>query len=306
MASQDFQVLFDGPAVAEGRMAVRDLAPSLLALGELFDLAKENVEPDLPELALEVRAFRPGSFDNLLGLAFDASVALLVADPTTAVTNLLTIVTHGKNGLLAVTRTLRGRKLVDLQPTDQRDYSLGKNNQGNQIIAPNSVFNLYADERAFEMLATFFHPLREKPGYERVEVTNPVEPFIATREEIQEMPAAEEEAPEPVEGREVARSERTTVLSIVNAPIQHPVEHKWRLNEGMDLADIWAKVTHAKWLDDLANHREHLDIGDRIKCRLAQIQKETEKGLQVEYEVVEVLEHLGPPPRGEQGGLFNE
>lgn len=306
MAAQDFTVTFDGPAVADGRIAVRDLAPSLMALGDLFDLAREQNAPDLPQLSLEVRAFRPGSFDNLLGLAYDAGVALLVADPTAAVTNLLTIVTHGKNGVLAVARALRGKRIVETEPADQRDYSIAKNNQGQQIVAPNSVFNLYADERSFELLSTFFQPLR-KPGYEKLEITGtPAEPFVARREEVQEM-SSEAEPPEQLEGVEVARSERETVLSIVSAPLQNPVDHKWKFNEGRELADIWARVRHASWLADLETHREHLDIGDRIRCRLVQIQKDhPEKGLRVEYEVAEVLEHLGPPPRPLQNPLFGK
>lgn len=304
VAAQDFNLRFDGPAVADGRIPVRDLAPSLLALGDLFELAREVAEPDLPEIGLEVRSFKKGSFDNLLGLAIEGTVGILVADPASALTNLLTLVTHGKHGVLAVARALSGLRPTDRQPVeDKRDYSIGKNNRGQQINAPNSVWNVYTDPRSFELFSGVLGPLR-KPGLDELVVTNPEEPLVVRKPEVQDM-AMEPEAAEQIEGVEVGRSERKTVLSIVQAPLKHPADHKWKFNEGMDLADFWAKVTHRSWLNDLQNHVRHLDIGDRIKCRLVQIQKEhPTKGLQLDFEVVEVLDHLGPPARPQQDDLF--
>lgn len=203
VATVDFEVTFEGPAVVDGRMPVRDLAPSLLSLGELLDIAKREVEPDLPGIGLEVQAFLPGSFHNLLSVAFDSSVALLVSNPTAAVTNLLSLVTHGRSGLLAVARALGGRQLVELAPADQSDHSLGKNNVGQQIVAPNSVFNMYVDDRSFELFSTFFGPLR-KPGYDQVSITNPHEPFVASKADIRDMPE-EPDPPDLIEGVEIGR-----------------------------------------------------------------------------------------------------
>lgn len=46
MAESAFTVTYDGPALATGRIPVRDLAPALLALGELFLDASSLVNPD--------------------------------------------------------------------------------------------------------------------------------------------------------------------------------------------------------------------------------------------------------------------
>lgn len=60
MAETTFGVNYDGPALDDGRMPVRDLAPALLALGELFREASAELYPDLPPPALDVKATEKG------------------------------------------------------------------------------------------------------------------------------------------------------------------------------------------------------------------------------------------------------
>src|SRR5688572_13132490 len=62
-------VAYDGPALADGSMDVRDLAPALLALGELLQSANRVLNEDKATLAVKVQAdFKTGSFDIGIGL----------------------------------------------------------------------------------------------------------------------------------------------------------------------------------------------------------------------------------------------
>jgi hypothetical protein len=82
--SSDFVLSFDGPALTEGRMAVGELAPSLLALGALFQEANRIVDPTAPPVTLEVRASDRGSFTAELHVASSTLVSFFTSDPVVA------------------------------------------------------------------------------------------------------------------------------------------------------------------------------------------------------------------------------
>lgn len=66
-AETGFSVVVDGPTLADGQMSVRDLAPALLALGELFAEASVIAYPAREPVALNIKATDKGSFDaNLI------------------------------------------------------------------------------------------------------------------------------------------------------------------------------------------------------------------------------------------------
>lgn len=73
MAHTEFGVAYDGPALADHTMDVRDLAPALLALGDLFVAAGRVVEKDAEPPSLQIRATAGGSF--VVDLALQAGGA---------------------------------------------------------------------------------------------------------------------------------------------------------------------------------------------------------------------------------------
>jgi hypothetical protein len=58
-----FHVVYDGPALTEHRMDVRDLAPALVAFADLFTAANKEINGDAAEVRVQVNAsFKAGSF----------------------------------------------------------------------------------------------------------------------------------------------------------------------------------------------------------------------------------------------------
>lgn len=240
MATEDFVIEFKGPAVADGQMPIRDLAPALVALGELLEVAREVAEPDAPTMTLEVRGFGKGSFDAFLGITFDDAVGALLSNPALAAINVLTLVSHGRSGVLAMFRALGGKRIISKEPTDQPDLSLVRNNEGQTIIAKNSTINVYNDPRTPHLGASVLSPL-SKPGVDALRVTNPEEDLELTKEDAASITVGDDE--EDLQTIELGRSERETILAIHLAPLQDPERLKWKFTEGQMAGEIWAKIT---------------------------------------------------------------
>ena len=66
---REFSVSFEGLAFADHTMDVRDLAPSLIALGQAFERANSLLNGDQATISLNIRATRPASFE--VGLVLD-------------------------------------------------------------------------------------------------------------------------------------------------------------------------------------------------------------------------------------------
>jgi hypothetical protein len=66
MSRATFGLGYDGPALRDGTMDVRDLAPALLAVGQLFDAANRNLNGDAATVGVHVRATGEGSFEVFL------------------------------------------------------------------------------------------------------------------------------------------------------------------------------------------------------------------------------------------------
>src|SRR5687767_8539229 len=95
MATERFSVDYDGRALAEHRIAVTDLAPSLLALADMCVLAQELLGDGVaPPPSLDIEASRPGSFDvDLVLHVWETGQDLLLSRPSQTGAQAITILT---------------------------------------------------------------------------------------------------------------------------------------------------------------------------------------------------------------------
>lgn len=62
MSRATFTIAYDGPALRDHAMDVRDLAPAMMGLGQLFDAANTALNGDGTRVRVQVKATEPGCF----------------------------------------------------------------------------------------------------------------------------------------------------------------------------------------------------------------------------------------------------
>jgi len=115
MSHADIRLVYEGSAVESGVMDVRDLAPALLAFGNLIEATNRVVNGESATAKVQVRTVGAGSFAIGLdvSVAFIQSVRDFLAGPeATAAANLIGVLTGSAvigAGAIALVKRLRGR-----------------------------------------------------------------------------------------------------------------------------------------------------------------------------------------------------
>src|SRR5438046_1876358 len=101
-------------------MPVRELAPSLLALAELFTAASLVRFPMREPVALHIRATDEGSFDvHLLAetkKAFDDAVDIFASNPMQALESFVFFIVGARKSLFWLINTVKNRPVVKEEP----------------------------------------------------------------------------------------------------------------------------------------------------------------------------------------------
>jgi hypothetical protein len=286
MAETAFRVAYEGPALATGRMPVRDLAPALLALGDLFTEASQVVYEDAGPVALSIKATERGSFDVQLILEgkelWDQFTDIFGGQDITALVNLQTLIIGGKAiGLFELIRILGGQRPSE-EPTTAGMVRLTVGDVTLEV--PPDLWKMYRRVSIRRKARDVVAPLRRE-GVERVEFEDPAAPDSPVVIEEEDVPAYEEAIAE--EEDVLSDEEREMWVQIAAVSFEG---RKWRLSEGN--LTFWATIEDDRFLTDVDEAREHFAAGDMLRCRIRIVQtRRPGGGLQTEYHVLEVLEH---------------
>jgi len=292
MSNTSFQVVYDGPALAGSTIDVRELAPALLAFGDVIEQANYTLNDGRTSVALRVNAsFKSGCF----GIEFSVvqslmnQVAALFKEP--AVVSAKEVTEHlgfvyakgaaTVGGVLYVIKWLRNRKIKrvvlldnglarielddDQLETEQRTIALLRNFKLRQALE-----------------AAVVKPL-EREGYETVAISAKPENGFFT---ISKAERNYFEAP-PAETEELADQTAKANLQLVNVAFKD--DNKWRFFDG-------TTQFHAAILDERFVHRvqtgeENFAAGDILTVALRKRQWLEADVMKAEHEVIEVLNH---------------
>jgi hypothetical protein len=275
-----FDIVYEGPAVADGSMNVRHLAPAMLAVGTLFEAANNITNGQRAKVNINVKATSPGSF-HILYEVIQATMAQSI-DPsllTTAV-QLKDLLIGGiivTGSLIALIKWVNRRK-PKLNKINDELYTLVIDNESYEL--PLQLLRFYQDASIRHALADIVQPVKEE-GIDRIRILDNKQP-------IQEITKDETSAFDVPEIQEQLLDEtRTHAFSIIGLSFKE--DNKWRLTDGENTFSVSMKDTAFQRRVD--NNQEAFAKGDILICDLRTVQWQVEGGIKTEYEVVKVVNH---------------
>lgn len=289
-----FRVTYDGPALEASQMDVRELAPALLAVGELLESATHALYGDSVKPQIDVRgSFKTGSFGIEFVLSADwiSRVRdILAGSDVTAATNALAILgalgwaakKAVTPGLFAVLAWLRGRKITRVE-TLENSAVLHVDTESIEIEL--RVLTLLRDVSVRNGCAKVLQPL-ESAGISSFTVGDD-EGSVAHRVEADQrawfaMPVVEDEL--------LIDEVRRMAFSIVSLAFKD--DNKWRLHDGSNT--VHAAISDTGFLTKVDTSQINFAKGDMLLCEVRIRQWQTMSGAKTDYEVVRVLEHRTP------------
>ena len=291
-------VAYEGPAVAEHRMPVRDLAPALLALEQAFVRTNALLNGSGASVSLEIRAPRQGSFEIvvLVTQLLDGGSNSLSADFISSAVSIkeLLVGGAGATSLIHILKRLRGRR-PDLIIREQDSVTLEAEKL--RLSMPARTFELLVDKLLRGQIEEVLRPVTTD-GIDRV----------IFREASEDLETVEKgDVPYfQVEVNEEEHMTRTIISDYVLKPatVRFATGGTWRLSDG-DHTQSYA-IKDTEFLEEVTNGERRFGSTDVLVCNLVITQFMDSRGkLRTEHEVSKVVKHISPP-KHEQSQMFSD
>lgn len=295
MSKEIVQMVFRGDAVAEHAMDVEQLAPALMAVGELCREANKIINADRAKVHVLVKSdFERGSFDinfEVVQTIYDQVRGLLQDQRVATAKELLEWL--GIFGIPAgVFWFLKRRKGRDIIEVVRRDdvgiVKLMIEGESDPIEVNNQVFDLSENKKILKSCKGIVAPVLT-PGIDSVEFRSDEETYETINEEEAEYIIAtdtgeddEELEPQTVEA----------VLTILS-PVFDVGSTTWRFYYGEERIKVDVSETS---IPRDAMNKGSVNVADVYKVKLQITQRRTPAGrFTNDYKIVELLEFiLGP------------
>lgn len=281
MDKTSFIISYDGIALRDHIMDVKDLAPALLAIGQVFDEANRSINNNKIEIKLQVKALNAGSFEVFFDLVqgfSDQIKTLFSGGGVSSILNFKELI-FGTGGLLWLIKELKGEKPDKIE--DQQNGNVRLTFKRETIIIDFKLLRLYQDIAVRESIEKILTPLKEN-GIDSFSAKSENEELVRIeKDEIKyfALPAIEDEI--------VNESEHQSAYSIVSLAFKD--DNKWRLHDGN--STIYATIKDEMFIKKVDQNLISFTKGGVLLCKVKTTQWKTGDGLKTEHEVLEVISH---------------
>ena len=292
MSHADISLIYEGSAVESGQMDVRDLAPALLAFGNLIEAANKTINGENALTKVKVKTVGAGSFS----IGFDVTVDFVntirdaFAGPEgTAAANLVTVLTGGGTlvggtayGVISLVRWLSGTRPTAIERQSRGTVRVMIDDQEIEVDEVVARVALEPTARAaLERVVT--EPLRLE-GLDAVQ--------IGLKENVQRIEKSEMYffSTLNIEDSTVYESRYRAPFSIVNLSFKEG--NKWRLNDGKTVLSV--SMLDKDFIARVDRSEISFSKGDILICEVRVETRERPGGLQSETFIDKVFEHRKP------------
>ena len=287
MSHADMSLVYEGSAVESGAMDVRDLAPALLAFGNLIEATNRVVNGEHSSAKVQVKTVGAGSFAIGLDVAVEFLKAVrdfLVGPDGAAATNLVTILTGlgaSSVGAIGLIKWLRGRK----PNIERRERGMVEVEvDGRRIIVDEIVARVAVDVSVRASLERIVAEPLARDGIDAVQ--------LGSKEHTERLEKLDGHAFRPTldsqSGAFVSRYRGQ--FSIVS--LSFKAGNKWRLNDGRVTSNV--TVADEVFLRRVEASEVSFSKGDILVCDVRVESRETPGGLNAESFIERVIEQRKP------------
>ena len=265
-------------------MDVRDLAPALLSLSQLFDETSRLLYGDKVDVRLHVKAVEAGCFSVDIGLAqslFSQFTDLFNSDEVNAALNLKDIIIGGvaAYGLFRLIKRLKGQPAPKV--TDLENGNIRIETDGEAFDVPKDLLRAYNETSIRKAIEKVTAPL-DKEGIDQIVIQSGKDVIETINKEDKEyfsLPGIESE-------EEILRDTRKGVFSIESLTFKE--KNKWRLNDGGNTVSV--TIADLDFLQKVRNNQVSFSKSDVLICEVEDIWTIKGDKLSSEHNVVKVLE----------------
>jgi len=284
-----FYMGYDGEAIQSGTMDVKDLAPALLAMGELLQETNRFLNSRDCQLQVRVKAdFKTGSFE--INLEIIQSITEQISSfffgnnysPPEKIIFLLGFISGTKIScsLIKFLNQLRGRKVKSATPADSKNINIEISGDNNIIMVPNEVWRLAQNPPTREKLEKVMQPLENEGIDTFFTGDSSTERTIVTKAELPYLKQP------PFVDIPVLNSEQRIALAIDSLSFQEGLV--WKFHDGG--SKLNARIADPDFVQSIDKGIEFRK-GDILVVDMATRQIQTKSGLKNEHTIVKVLEH---------------
>ena len=295
---QKVRIAYVGEALNSGVMDVNDLAPALLAFGNLVKRVNIVIGNEHPvRILLKADDIRKGSFDITLLLDYnileEAKLFMGFADETglKALMDVLGMSITAKESIFWLIKVIGYKRIK--QAEKQKDNVTIVLEDNTAITVNQNVYNVFLDYETRNFIEKVVAPVK-KEGIAGFEIRNPedlhdVNPTVSIDKTVVDCfvtPALETKVEDDIV------FEQEMMVKIVS--IVFDEKQKWRFSDGE--AVFWAKITDDKFWQSIDEGTIAFRKGDRLKvlCKVLQRTGEADS-LITERTITKVIKIIPKP-----------